>query len=133
MRIDERGWLGIDGASLSSHIALSRALVGRKAGWLDMIEKGMPAAWLEGPQIESVPYPTALVARAANDGGVLEAVLRPTNGGARIDVALSQLVPRSRYDVTGAVEPTLTADEGGNASVQVDLDGRRELRVVPTA
>jgi hypothetical protein len=133
MRVDERGWLDIEGASLSSHIALSRALVGRKAGWLDMIEKGMPAEWLEGPQIESVPYPTALVSRAVNDGGVLEAVLRASNGGGRIDVRLSQLGPGRVYDVTGAVEESLTADDVGNAVVQVDLDGRRELRVAPSA
>lgn len=133
IRIDKRGWLDVDGASLSSHIALSRALVGRKAGWLDMIEKGMPAAWLEGPQIESVPYPAVVVSRAVSDGEALEAVIRSTNGGGRVDVGLSQLRPGASYDVTGAVDSTLSADERGDALLQVDLDGRRELRVVPAA
>ena len=133
MKIDDRGWLVVDGASLSSHIALSRALVGRKSGWLDMIEKGMPAAWLEGPQLESVPYPQVMVSRAINDGDALEAVLRSTNGGGRVDVELSQLRPSATYSVTGGVEPSVVADERGRASVPIDLDGRRELRVAPTA
>jgi hypothetical protein len=132
-RIDERGWLEVDGASVASHIALSRALVNRKAGWLDMIEKGMPKAWLEGPQLESVPYPQALVARAVTDGQALEAVLRSTNGGGRIAVELSQLRPGGEYSVTGGVDPTVVADDRGRASVQIDLNGRSELRVAPTA
>ena len=93
VKIDDRGWLDIEGASVSSHIALSRALVGRKAGWLDMIEKGMPKEWLEGPQLESVPYPQVLVSRAVTDGQALDAVLRSTNGGGRVAVELSQLRP----------------------------------------
>ena len=133
LKIDDRGWLVVDGASLSSHIALSRALVGRKSGWLDMIQKGMPAAWLEGPQLESVPYPRVMVSRAINDGAALEAVLRSTNGGGRVDVELSQLRPHATYSVTGGVEPPVVADERGRASVPIDLDGRRELRVAPTA
>ena len=93
VKIDDRGWLVVEDASLSSHVALSRALVGRKAGWLDMIEKGMPKEWLEGPQLESVPYPQVLVSRAVTDGQALDAVLRSTNGGGRVAVELSQLRP----------------------------------------
>ena len=93
MKIDDRGWLVVEDASLSSHVALSRALVGRKAGWLDMIEKGMPKEWLDGPQLESVPYPQVLVSRAVTDGKALDAVLRSTNGGGRVAVELSQLRP----------------------------------------
>ena len=133
MRIDDRGWLDIEGASVSSHIALSRALVGRKAGWLDMIEKGMPKEWLDGPQLESVPYPQVLVSRAVTDGRALDAVLRSTNGGGRVAVELSQLRPGGEYSVTGGVDPAVIADDQGRASVQVDLNGRGELRVAPAA
>ena len=131
VKFDDRGWLDIEGASLSSHIALSRALVGRKAGWLDMIEKGMPKEWSEGPQLESVPYPQVLVSRAVTDGQALDAVLRSTNGGGRVAVELSQLRPGSDYTVTGGVDSTVKADDQGRASVQVDLNGRSELRVAP--
>ncbi len=131
--VDSRGWLVIDGASLSSHIALSRALVGRKAGWLDMIQRGMPDAWRDGPQLESVPYPQAMVSRAVTDGDALDVVLRSTNGGGRISVEISQLRPGAAYAVTGGVGDGVVADEQGRASLDVDLDGRRELRVAPTA
>ena len=133
VKIDERGWLVVEEASLSSHIALSRALTGRKAGWLDMIEKGMPQEWLDGPQLESVPYPQVLVSRAVTDGEALDAVLRSTNGGGRVAVELSQLRPGGQYTVTGGVQPALVADDQGRASVQVDLNGRSELRVAPAA
>ena len=133
VKIDDRGWLDIAGASLSSHVALSRALVGRKAGWLDMIEKGMPKEWQDGPQLESVPYPQVLVSRAVTDGRALEAVLRSTNGGGRVQVELSQLRPGGEYTVTGGVDPAVRADDQGRASVQVDLNGRSELRVAPAA
>jgi hypothetical protein len=133
MKIDDRGWLVVDGASLASHIALSRALVNRKAGWLDLIEKGMPKAWLEGPQLESVPYPQVMVSRAVTDGKALEAVLRSTNGGGRVAVELSQLRPGGEYSVTGGVDPKVVADDRGRASVQVELNGRSELLVAPTA
>ncbi|MEA2312023.1 MAG: hypothetical protein QOE28_1991 [Solirubrobacteraceae bacterium] len=133
VRFDERGWLDVEGASVSSHIALSRALVGRKAGWLDMIEKGMPKEWQDGPQLESVPYPQVLVSRAATDGQALDAVLRSTNGGGRVTVELSQLRPGGEYKVTGGVDPSLVADQQGRASVQLELNGRSELRVAPAA
>ena len=101
MKIDDRGWLVVDGASMASHLALARSLNGRKSGWLDLITRGMPDAWLNGPQIESVPYPAVMVSRAVNDGDALDAVIRSTNGGGRFDVELSQLRPNGEYDVTG--------------------------------
>jgi hypothetical protein len=133
LRIDDRGWLMVEGASVASHIALLRALVNRKAGWLDLITKGMPQAWLDGPQLESVPYPQVLVSRAVTDGKALDAVLRSTNGGGRVSVELSQLRPGGEYAVTGGVEAKTVANDQGRASVQVDLNGRSELRVAPVA
>ena len=133
MKIDERGWLVVEEASLSSHIALSRALTGRKAGWLDMIEKGMPQEWLDGPQLESVPYPQVLVSRAVTTARrSTPCCARPTEAaGSRWSCRSSS--PAASYTVTGGVEPTLTADDQGGASVQVELNGRSELRVAPAA
>jgi hypothetical protein len=131
MRIDERGWLEVPGASMGAHLGIARSLNGRKSGRLDLITKGMPETWMQGPQLESVPYPSLVVTRAVNDGGGLEAVVRSTNGGGRFPLELSQLRPGAEYTVTGATTTTLTPDERGNATVEVDVDGRRELRVVP--
>ena len=58
---------------------------------------------------------------------------RSTNGGGRVAVELSQLRPGAQYSVTGGVDSAVTADDKGRASVQVDLNGRSELRVAPAA
>ena len=94
----------------------------------------MPTAWLERARSSSrCPYPQVMVSRAVNDGEALDAVLRSTNGGGRVDVELSQLRPDASTRSPAASTPSVVADEQGRASVQVDLDGRRELRVAPTA
>jgi hypothetical protein len=131
MRIDDRGWLVVDGASVAAHLALARSLNGRKSGWLDLITRGMPEAWANGPQVESVPYPAVMVSRAVTDGQALDAVFRSTNGGGRFDVELSQLRPDAEYDLTGATAPSLVADGHGRATVEVELNGRQELRLTP--
>jgi hypothetical protein len=133
MYIDDRGWLVVPGASMGAHLGIARSLNGRKSGWLDLITRGMPKAWVEGPQLESVPYPAVMVTRAVTDGTALDAVLRSTNGGGRQRLELSQLRPREKYDVTGGLAPSLVADEQGHASIEIELDGRQEIRVVPVS
>jgi hypothetical protein len=133
MYIDDRGWLVVPGASMGAHLGIARSLNGRKSGWLDLITRGMPKAWAEGPQLESVPYPAVMVTRAVTDGTALDAVLRSTNGGGRQRLELSQLRPREKYDVTGGLAPSLVADEQGHASIEIELDGRQEIRVVPVS
>jgi hypothetical protein len=131
MKIDDRGWLTVDGASMASHLALARSLNGRKSGWLDLITRGMPDAWREGPQVESVPYPAVMVSRAVTDGQALDAVFRSTNGGGRFDIELSQLRPNGEYAVSGGTTAAVVADAQGRATVEVELNGRRELRLAP--
>ncbi|WP_181779178.1 linalool dehydratase/isomerase domain-containing protein, partial [Pseudonocardia pini] len=132
-RIDERGWLTVDGASMLAYTGFGRALFGRTGGWVDLVEKGMPEHWRTGPVVDAVPYPTAMVAKAVSDGADLDVVLRATNGGGRIEVGLARLVPGTKYTVDGAVDTDLVADDDGRATLTVDLDGRRELRVSPRA
>jgi hypothetical protein len=131
MHIDDRGWLVVPGASMGAHLGIARSLNGRKSGWLDLITKGMPKEWMQGPQLESVPYPSVLVTRAVNHDGVLDVVLRSTNGGGRFALELSQLRPGVEYRATGATTDTLTPDAQGDARVEVDMYGRHELRVAP--
>jgi hypothetical protein len=130
-RIDERGWLTVDGASVLAYTGYGRALFGRTGGWLDLIEKGMPREWQDGPVVESVPYPQAMVARAVSDGAALDVVLRSPNGGGRIDIGLGRLVPGREYTVHGARDAAVVADSSGRATVTADLDGRLELEVRP--
>jgi hypothetical protein len=119
------------GASLSSKASLGRALFGRKAGWLDMITRGRPAAWESGPLLEAVPYPQVLVARAVSDGSRLELVLRPGTEPGRRLLSLARLVPDKEYDLVGATESSIRADAHGRGTISVDLDGRRSVTAAP--
>ena len=106
-------------------------LNGRKGGWLDMITKGLPEAWVTGPQVELVPYPAVMVTRAVTDGSALDVVLRPANGGGRHPVELSQPRPAPRTGSRAGPPRRLSPTRGARATVAVDLGGRHEPRVVP--
>lgn len=126
--IDNRGWLVAEGASILAHAGLGRALFGRHGGWLDIVEKGMPAIWQEGPVIDSVPYPQVMVARAVSPNGRdLDAVLRTVGRQERVTVTFARLRPGGRYKLTGALEEAVVADEAGRARVQVEVAGRSAL------
>jgi hypothetical protein len=104
----------------------------RKNGFFDLVNRGNPAAWNTGPVLDEAPYPQVLVARAVTDGAALELVLRPgTPDTGRVAIRLARLVPRRRYEVRGAVEAELTADDDGRAEVLVDLYRRLVVQVAP--
>ncbi len=103
----------------------------RRDGWFDMLAVGPPRHWREGPVLAEAPYPDVLVARASTDGTALSLVLRPGPQPGRRRLVVARLRPGRSYDVTGAVEPTLLADEEGTADVEVDVDGRVEVTVTP--
>ncbi|GAA2848412.1 hypothetical protein GCM10010472_01660 [Pseudonocardia halophobica] len=130
--VNDRGWLQVEGASGMAHAEVAHSMFARKGTWLNLMSKGMPEHWRTGPLLESVPYPEVLVGRAvSNDGEDLEVVLHPGSGSGRRTVELSQLVPGRRYKAQGAVQQQFDADSSGAASVEVDVEGRTELHVVP--
>ena len=101
-------------------------LNGRKGGWLDMITKGLPEAWVTGPQVELVPYPAVMVTHAVTDGSALDVFAprerrRPPSGGAVAAAA------GRRVRVTGGTAAALVADARG------PRDGRRRPRRAPRA
>ncbi|MFC8527417.1 hypothetical protein [Nocardia sp. NPDC057227] len=97
----------------------------------DLITGVVPEAWRTGPVLADAAYPDVLVARAVTDGSALELVLRPGAGAQRVRLAVHRLAPGREYQLSGAVEATLTADAEGRAVFEVDLDGRRAVAVVP--
>lgn len=129
--IDDRGWLVAEDASILAHAGLGRALFGRHGGWLDIVEKGMPMAWQEGPVIETVPYPKVMVARAVSaNGRDLDAVLRTVGPAERVTITLARLQPGVRYRLDGAVQDAVIADSSGRADLAVDASGRAALTVI---
>ena len=93
--------------------------------------QGSPNLALAGPMIEVMDYPAVLVARAWSDGDRLEAVFYPGRAPGAFEVPLSQLQPGREYGVTGAQEDRIVADENGQASCTVRIDGRSEFKIEP--
>ncbi|MGO1594283.1 MAG: hypothetical protein ACTHW1_08380, partial [Ancrocorticia sp.] len=119
-------------APVMTQDVLLSGFFGRHGGGFDLINRGNPAEWNQGPLLAEVPYPDVLVARAVTDGQALDVVLRPGGEGGRFTVSLSRLQPGRSYRVLGAVDRIVEADANGCADVTVDLDDRLELRAEPT-
>ncbi|ROH89506.1 hypothetical protein ED208_10240 [Stagnimonas aquatica] len=120
------------GASVSSHAVIHAARILRGNGFHDLVEVGMPAAWAQGPMLESAPYPQVLVAAAVSDGQALELHLVAGTGPGRYPLELSQLRPGRQYRLRGlGEEQSLMADEQGRARLQVDLPAQAQLLIHP--
>ncbi|MGH2796058.1 MAG: hypothetical protein ACRDKG_17340 [Actinomycetota bacterium] len=104
---------------------------GRAGGYRDLISRGLPPAWQQGPVLADAPYPDVLVARAVTDGVALDLVLQPGNGGGRKRIGIGRLVPGRSYSAHGTVDDPVVADDMGRAVIELDLAGRTEVRIAP--
>jgi hypothetical protein len=129
----DAGVLHHPGVSIQTHIMAFCSRAGRTNAIHDLVADGFPAAWREGPLLETVEYPDVLVSKAVSDGAALDLALLPGRGPGRHKLGLSQLRPGTRYRCEGAVEGEVGADAEGRTSVTVDLAGRLEVRVQPVA
>jgi hypothetical protein len=120
-------------ASNQANAVLALGRFSRRNGWRDLIANGPPDAGRRGPRLADVPYPDALVARAASDGDALSLTLRPGTGGSRVALQLERLRPHCTYGVRGTVEHAVNADGEGRAVAHADLDGRTEIEITPSA
>ncbi|WP_299693978.1 hypothetical protein [Hydrocarboniphaga sp.] len=121
-------WPGSTFVNLTSHMAR----FGSHGAWNRLAHADYPTAWREGPLLSDVPYPAVMVTRAVSDGAALDFELLPTRAGARHQLGFSRLRANGRYRLAGAEgEPALTADPGGEASADVRLDRRTQMRLLP--
>ena len=111
----------------NSYAALGR--FGRHSSLRDLLAFGATEQGRRGPVLADAAYPAVLVARAASDGHALDLVLRPGAGPVRTSLSVERLVPYRTYTVTGGCTDTVTADAAGRALLEVELSGRRELRL----
>jgi hypothetical protein len=128
---DERGARWFRESSNFANGYWTFALLGRRHGFYDLVRSGSPAAWRRGPVLAAADYPEVLVARAVTDGRALDLVLRPGRDRGRRILRIERLAPGRDYAVMGAVARSVTAAPDGTAVVEVDLDQRREVRLVP--
>ncbi len=96
----------------------------------NMVNKGLPDAWANGPLLSEALYPETIVTRAVSDGKALSLVLQPGGTGGKVHLGFSRLMPARRYRVrqTGA---ELIADADGTGGLDVVLDTRSEIDLVP--
>jgi hypothetical protein len=119
-------------ASAYANATLGLARFGRADTWYQIINGGVPDAWRTGPRLAAAPSPEVRVARAVSDGQSLELVLRHGRAGpGRRRLAVDRLDPGRAYRITGAVEAAVRADAGGCALLEVDVEDRREVRLIP--
>lgn len=98
----------------------------------NMVTKGLPKAWATGPILAEARYPDAIVTRAVTDGEALSLVLQPGAGGGTTRLGFARLAPGRRYRVRQDGRE-LTAAFDGTGELDVLLDGRREIDLVPVA
>lgn len=121
-----------EGVSTQGNLYALMARFGRRSGLRDLVGHGLPESWRTGPRLADVAYPEVLVARAVTDGHRLDCVLHPGAGPRRTAVVVDRLVPGRRYATSGATTATARADDDdGTLVLEVDLEGRTEIAVVP--
>jgi len=96
----------------------------------NMVNRGLPEAWKNGPILAQAEYPQVIVARAVSDGTALNLVLYPGAEPGIAALSLGRLIPGRTYRaVQSGVQ--LKAGPDGRCNLSVVLDGRTELDVVP--
>jgi hypothetical protein len=86
---------------------------------------------LQGPILFQVPYPGVLVAKARSiTSRDLNLVLYPSAEGGRFRIGISRLQPGGRYTCSEQ-NLTFAADETGHAELDVLVDGRTEMHMIP--
>ena len=100
----------------------------RQNGWRELTWNGQPK---DGPILAECRYPDVLVARAASTNGAdLALVLYNGTEAAMQRLAFEALAPGGAYRVEQTGE-TFTADTSGKAMLNVMVDGRTPLHIVP--
>ena len=129
--VTEGGTTRYPGLSVNSHLLAFAGRANRANGMHDLVTRGMPQAWQQGPVLEEAAYPHVLVAKAVSDGQALELVVYPGHQPGRRRIGLCQLQPGRHYRCQGAVDANMIGDELGRAAIELDLEGRTALRVTP--
>jgi hypothetical protein len=129
--VTEHGTTRYPGLSVNSHLLAFAGRANRVNGLHDLVTHGMPDAWRDGPLLTEAAYPYVLVAKAVSDGRALELVLYPGHEAGSRALKVGQLVAGARYRCEGAMQPELTADAEGCATLHVELQDRHVVRIAP--
>ena len=108
------------------------ALRARMSGfqdWVTMVKEDLPENVRNGPLLEEALFPDVLVAKAySHDGDSLDLVLYPGKEAGTFSLSFSRLRPGETYDLAGK---SATAGKKGEATLDVAIDGRTAVKLVP--
>lgn len=130
-RTDTPGVLAYEGISNSANINLAVARWARRDDWSDLINVGPSKAALAGPVLTDCAYPDVLVARAMSDGDDLHLVVYHGVRPGPQTIRIERLQPGRSYAVQGAKPASFVASADATMSLEVDLNGRTEVRIRP--
>ncbi|KAJ5765633.1 hypothetical protein N7520_005192 [Penicillium odoratum] len=115
--------------SFSTQTAAIKATMLRQGDWKRLVNEGPTKTTLQGPILDQVPYPGVLVAKARSITlRDLHFVLYPSAESGLFKLGITRLQPNGRYTNSGI---ELVADATGNAELNIFVDGRTEIQLVP--
>ncbi len=120
------------GGSNLANISAATGRLMRTGDFRRSFVEGPSEETLNGPVLTDVPYPEVLVARAFSHGDDLELVLHPGEGASVQKIKIARLKPGQNYTVKGTDEATVTADDNGEAHLNVALNGRTAIDIWPS-
>ncbi len=120
------------GVSVLAHAAEVMARLGGTNVLRSIVEAPRPAS-RAGPHVKDARYPDVLVAAAHTQGEELRAVLHPGTLPGYHPVAVAGLRPSAGYVLDTGSAHLFSADASGEATLQIPLYGRTELRIHPVA
>jgi hypothetical protein len=134
-RIDAQGVVSYGKASNYNMAYMIMGRIMRTGDVRSMVLEGPSAAAMRGPLLTDVKYPDVLVAKAFSDGKGLTLVLYAGGGNDRQNLHISRLEAGRRYEVrcSGIDVRSFQADANGCAEIEVLLQGRTEVHVLPAA
>lgn len=129
-RVEENGAIWYKCSNEANAVMLS-ASINTRNGWRRAVVDGPAPCTFEGPLLSDAPYPDVMVAKAFSHGKDLELVLYPCDkAGCFATLGLSRMVPGAKYLVAETGE-TFTADADGTASLNVTIERRTPVTIVP--
>jgi len=132
--IEEAGMRRYRHGSTLSNALVAHALFTRPGDWSRLITEPAPDTARTGPLLRQVDFDQAMVTQAVSDGADLRLVLRAVGDGSprRVRLELDRLRPAAPYTAqadSGRVD--FTSDAAGRAEVEIPVDARTAVRIVP--
>ena len=129
-KLDDPSVLAYKKASVIGNTHIANARYAQKDDFYSMIHKGPGEGAFTGPLLTDCKYPNVLVARAMSDGDDLDLVLYNGTAPGTEALGIERLKPGKTYRIKDS-KTEFTADKDGRTTLNVLLDGRTKVHIIP--